>query len=138
MHTRIHTYIPPAPPHEATAIIRRVCNPRRRVISRLMPAYLSLSCTCTHVTRPRHAYLILPLGCTSATLYAAYVRTYVDPPHLPVQPRSWNPRGFGPSYSPLFRHLRPSPYPLCHPVAIASSSSSLLLLLRRRVTTSLN
>lgn len=46
------------------AIIRRVCSPRRRVISRLMPAYLSLSCTRTHVTRPRHAYLILPLGCT--------------------------------------------------------------------------
>lgn len=63
--------MPPAPPHGATAIIRRVCNPRRRVISRLMPAYLSLSCTRTHVTRPRHAYLILPLGCTGATLYAA-------------------------------------------------------------------
>lgn len=76
MHTHIHTCISPAPPHEATAIIRRVCNPRRRVISRLMPAYLSLSCTCTHVTRPRHAYLILPLGCTGVTLYAAYVRTY--------------------------------------------------------------
>jgi len=44
-----------------------------------MPAYLSLSCTRTHVTRPRHAYLILPFGCTGTTRCCMRRTTSVGP-----------------------------------------------------------
>lgn len=44
-----------------------------------MPAYLSLSCTRTHVTRPRHAYLILPFGCTGKARCCMRHTTSVGP-----------------------------------------------------------
>lgn len=78
-----------------------------------MPAYLSLSCTRTHVTRPRHAYLILPLGCTGKALYAAYVRTY-DVRRSGRICRCSRGRGIREAPAPPtrpFRHLRLRPFP---------------------------